>query len=98
MHFIIKKRKLLCKKNSFFSFNKILKWKFIILIIFLFFNISLFSTNKSFNIKIYGFKWENFEVKKGINYTREEALTRGRKFLDTCLKEKLIISLIMAII
>ena len=55
--------------------------------IFLIVNNSSFLLNKSFN---YIFKGEKLDIKKRMNYSREEALIRGRNFLNICLEEKLI--------
>ena len=87
MHFIIKNNKLFNKKKIFFPFNIIKKWAIIIMSIFLIVNNSSFLLNKSFN---YIFKGEKLDIKKRMNYSREEALIRGRNFLNICLEEKLI--------
>ena len=53
------------------------------MILFLFFTISIFVINKSFIIKKFIYKVPKWE------YAREEALIRGRNFLNICLEEKI---------
>jgi len=82
----MKKIIILVNKNSFFSFGIVKIWK-VIIIIFL---LSIFIINKYFNKGRYIFKKIKREFKKRANYARQEALTRGRNFLNICLQEKLI--------
>jgi cellulose synthase/poly-beta-1,6-N-acetylglucosamine synthase-like glycosyltransferase len=79
----MKKKLPLMNKISIFSFKIFI---IIIMIIFL----SIFIIIKYFNIKEYIFKGKKRVFKKKINYTREEAITRGKNFLNICLEEKLI--------
>lgn len=62
---------------------------FIIIIMIIF--LSKFIINKYFNKKGNIFKVKKREFKNKINFEREEALTRGKNFLNICLEEKLII-------
>jgi len=82
----MKKKFILVNKNSFFSFLLV---KIFIIIIMIFF-LSILIINKYFNIERYIFKKTKREFKKRTKYTRQEALTRGRHFLNICLQEKLI--------
>ena len=82
----MKKKFLLVNKKSFFSFKIVKIWIIIIMVFFL----SIFIINKYFNIERYIFKRTKREYKKRTNYTRKEALERGRNFLNLCLQEKLI--------
>ena len=82
----MKKKLLLMIKNLLLSFKIVIIW----IIIIMNFNLFIDKTNKCYNIKKCIFKREKRKFKKRINYTRKEALIRGRNFLNICLKEKLI--------
>ena len=82
----MKKKFLLMNSKSFFFFIIV---KICIITINIFF-LSIYITNKYFNKEIYIFGRTKRKFKKRINYTRKEALTRGRNFLNICLQEKLI--------
>jgi len=82
----MKNKLLLLNKNLLFSFKIVIIWIFIIMNFYL----SLYLIHNYYNIKRYIFKRKNREFKKRRNYTREEALMRGRNFLNICLEEKLI--------
>ena len=87
IYFIIKKKEFnIINKKSLFSFRIIIIRIIIIMILIL----CLFIINNSSKIKKYVYKETKREFKKRINFTREEALTRGRNFLNICLEEKLI--------
>ena len=81
VHF--KKKILFKEKKAVFSLNIVLILTIIIMILFLFFTISIFVINKSFIIKKFIYKVPKWE------YAREEALIRGRNFLNICLEEKI---------
>ena len=89
IRFISNKKILFLEKKSFISFNVIIIWTFIVMILFLFLIISIFLINKSFIIKDFIFKVEKWAFTKKSS-KREEALTKGRNFLNICLDEKLI--------
>ena len=82
----MKKNLFLMNKSSFFSFKIVIVWIIIIKNYYL----SIYIANKHYNIERFIFKKTKREFKKRINYSRKEALTRGRKFLNICLEEKLI--------
>ena len=80
------KKFLLINNKSLFTFKIVKIWIITIMIFFL----SIYLINKYFNKERYIFGRTKREFKKRINYTRKEALTRGRNFLNICLQEKLI--------
>ena len=90
IHFIIKKNQIFIRKKPFFYFNIIIIWTIIIMILFLFVKITIFLISKSLTVKRNILTWIKGEFNKNKNYSREEALTRGRNFLNICLEEKLI--------
>ena len=73
----------LLNKKSFFSFK-------IVIIIIKIVILSIIIIDNCFNNKRFIINWTKKEFKKRINYTREEVLKKGRKFLNICLEEKLI--------
>ena len=90
IHFIIKKNQIFIRKKPFFYFNIIIIWTIIIMILFLFVKITIFLISKTLTVKRNILSWIKGEFNKNKNYSREEALTRGRNFLNICLEEKLI--------
>ena len=82
----MKKKFLLVNNKSFFSFKIVKIW----IITIMNFILSILIINTYFNKERYIFRRTKREFKKKANYTRKEALTRGRNFLNICLQEKLI--------